>query len=161
MYRTILFDFDGTVYDTVEGIAKSARYALQKQGKDAELSALRRFAGPPLQYSFRVYAGLNEEETARAVADFRERYVPIGVYESRPFPGIGELLDALRAAGKKLVLATSKPEEFARRIMDKFDLARRFHQVLLNFPNTGIDMLKRHQAADLVKILIHLLLRLK
>lgn len=130
MYRTILFDFDGTVFDTVEGIAKSVRHALRKQGRDAELHELTRFAGPPLQFSFREYTGMNEEEVARAVADFRERYVTVGVYESRPFPGISALLDALRAAGKMLGVATSKPQPLAEELLkrsglwEKFDVVR-------------------------------------
>ena len=129
MYQTILFDFDGTVFDTVEGITKSVRFALRRQGRDAELSSLKRFAGPPLQYSFQEYIGLSEEETARAVADFRERYVPVGVYESRPFPGIGELLDALRAAGKTLGIATSKPQPLAEELLERSGLREKFDVV--------------------------------
>ena len=129
MIRTVLFDFDGTVFDTVEGIAKSVRYALRKQGKDAELRELVRFAGPPLQYSFMEYTGLSEEETARAVEDFRERYLPVGVYESRPFPGIDELLDALRAAGKAVGVATSKPQPLAEKLLDRAGLREKFDVV--------------------------------
>lgn len=129
MIETVLFDFDGTVFDTVEGITRSVRYALRKQGKDAELKELVRFAGPPLQFSFMEYTGLSEEETARAVADFRERYVPIGVYESRPFPGIGELLDALRAEGKQVGIATSKPQPLAETLLERAGLRERFDVV--------------------------------
>ena len=129
MFETILFDFDGTVFDTVEGITKSVRHALNRQGKDAPLESLRRFAGPPLQYSFSAYTGLNEEETARAVADFRARYEPVGVFESRPFPGIGELLDALRAAGKAVGVATSKPQPLAETLLERAGLREKFNAV--------------------------------
>ena len=117
MIQTVLFDFDGTVFDTVEGIVRSARYALRQQGRDAPASALVRFAG------------LTEEETARAIADFRERYEPIGVYESRPFPGIGALLDALRASGKTVGIATSKPQPLAEKLLDRAGLREKFDVV--------------------------------
>ena len=71
MIKTVLFDFDGTVYDTVEGITRSVQYALRRQGREAELSALRCYAGPPLQYSFMHYAGLSEEAALRAATYFR------------------------------------------------------------------------------------------
>ncbi|MBQ6465355.1 MAG: HAD hydrolase-like protein [Oscillospiraceae bacterium] len=129
MYQTILFDFDGTVFDTVEGIAKSVRYALRRQGRDAELSELRRFAGPPLQFSFMEYTGLSEAEALRAIADFRERYLPVGVYESRPFPGIAELLDVLRAAGKTVGVATSKPQPLAELLLERSGLREKFDVV--------------------------------
>ena len=89
---TVLFDFDGTVFDTVEGITKSIQYALRKHGRDAELEDLRCFAGPPLVDKFMEVYGVTKEEAEQLVTDFRERYVPIGVYESTPFPGIRELL---------------------------------------------------------------------
>ncbi len=129
MAKTILFDFDGTVFDTVEGITKSVRHALRKQGRDAEMDTLRRFAGPPLQYSFMTYTGLSEEETARAIVDFRERYAPVGVYESRPFPGVDALLDRLRAAGKTLGVATSKPQPLAEELLRRSGLRERFDVV--------------------------------
>ena len=129
MAKTILFDFDGTVFDTVEGITKSVRHALRKQGRDAGMDTLRRFAGPPLQYSFMTYTGLSEEETARAIVDFRARYQPIGVYESRPFPGIDALLDTLRAAGKTLGVATSKPQPLAEELLRRSGLRERFDVV--------------------------------
>ena len=95
---TVLFDFDGTVFDTVEGITKSIQYALRKHGRDAELEELRCFAGPPLVDKFMEVYEVSKEEAEQLVTDFRERYVPIGVYESSPFPGIRELLEAVRAA---------------------------------------------------------------
>ena len=98
MYRYVLFDFDGTVFDTLEGITKSVRYAINKVGMDAPLSELKCFAGPPLLEMFEERFGFTPEEASQAVRDFRERYVPIGVYESRVFPGVKELLRELRAA---------------------------------------------------------------
>ena len=111
--KTVLFDFDGTVFDTVEGITKSIRYAIRRHGMDAELEELRCFAGPPLVEKFMEVYSVTEDEAKQLVTEFRERYVPVGVYESAPFPGIGDLLAALRRAGKTVGIATSKPQEMA------------------------------------------------
>ena len=136
VYDIILFDFDGTVYDTVEGITKSVRYAINKQGLDAELGELRCFAGPPLDDMFREKFGFTEEQVRTAVADFRERYNPIGVYESRPFPGMGELLAALRRAGKTLGVATSKPQALAEQLLNESGLREQFDIVRGSDPRT-------------------------
>ena len=116
---TVLFDFDGTVFDTVEGITKSIQYGIRKHGFDAELEELRCFAGPPLVEKFMEVYGVSEEEARQIVTDFRERYVPIGVYESSPFPGIRELLKTLRSHGKKLAVATSKPQAMAELLLER------------------------------------------
>lgn len=113
----ILFDFDGTVFDTVEGITKSVRYALLKQGRDEPTQALRCFAGPPLIDMFMEHCGFTREQAEQALADFRERYTPIGLYECRVFPGIREVIEALKAAGKKVGIATSKPQELAEELL--------------------------------------------
>lgn len=117
MAQVILFDFDGTLYDTVEGITKCVRHALRKRGLDAPLSELRCFAGPPLDEMFREKFCFAQDEAEQAVRDFRERYVPIGLYESRPFPGLRELLTELREAGKTLGVTTSKPQVLAEELL--------------------------------------------
>ena len=127
---TVLFDFDGTVFDTVEGITKSIQYALRKHGRDAALEELRCFAGPPLVDKFMEVYGVTREEAEQLVTDFRERYVPIGVYESSPFPGIRELLEALRAAGKKVAVATSKPQPLAELLLERARLRELFDVVV-------------------------------
>ena len=127
---TVLFDFDGTVFDTVEGITKSIQYALHKHGRDAELEELRCFAGPPLVDKFMEVYGVLREEAEELVTDFRERYVPIGVYESSPFPGIQELLETLRAAGKKTAIATSKPQALAELLLERAKLRDIFDVVV-------------------------------
>ena len=127
---TVLFDFDGTVFDTVEGITKSIQYALHKHGRDAELEELRCFAGPPLVDKFMEVYGVLREEAEELVTDFRERYVPIGVYESSPFPGIRELLETLRAAGKKTAIATSKPQALAELLLERAKLRDIFDVVV-------------------------------
>ena len=127
---TLLFDFDGTVFDTVEGITKSIQYALRKHGRDAELGELRCFAGPPLVDKFMEVYEVSKEEAEQLVTDFRERYVPIGVYESSPFPGIRELLEAVRAAGKKTAIATSKPQALAELLLQRAGLRDLFDVVV-------------------------------
>ena len=117
MYETILFDFDGTVFDTVEGITKSVRYAINKHGLDAELADLRCFAGPPLVDMFMERFGFPREQAERATEDFRERYNPEGLYECRVFPGIRELVEKLLHAGKKVGIATSKPQALAEELL--------------------------------------------
>ena len=125
-YQTILFDFDGTVYDTVEGITKSIQYALRKHGKEAELEELRCFAGPPLVNKFMEVYGVSREEGEELVRDFRERYTPMGLYESSPFPGIDVLLEHLKAFGFQIGLATSKPQSMAETLLRQSGLIRYF-----------------------------------
>ena len=119
MYSVILFDFDGTIYDTVEGITKCAQYALRKHGLDADLEELRCFAGPPLLDMFMEKGGFDRSEAEQAVRDFRERYAPIGIYESRPFPEIRGLLETLRASGRRLGVATSKLQRLAEQLLEQ------------------------------------------
>lgn len=117
MVQNILFDFDGTVFDTVEGITKSAQYALRKQGIEAELTALRCFAGPPLVDKFMEVYGFDRERAEQATRDFKERYNSIGVKECRVFPGIRDVLEALIAAGARVGIATSKPQNLAEQLL--------------------------------------------
>ena len=126
MYETVLFDFDGTVFDTIEGITKSLQYALRKQGIEAEPPELRCFAGPPLIDMLMERYAFSLEQAQQTTLDFRERYQPIGLYESRVFPGIRELLEQLHKAGKKLGLATSKPQYLAQRLLEREGLLNSF-----------------------------------
>ena len=119
MFRYILFDFDGTLYDTVEGIAKSAQYALEKLGVRAELDELRCFAGPPLVDKFMEMFGFSHEKAFEARGLFQERYIPVGVYESRAFPGMKDFLAALREAGLILAVATSKPLPLCEELLER------------------------------------------
>ena len=119
MVHHILFDFDGTLYDTVEGIAKSAQYALEKLGVSAELDELRCFAGPPLVDKFMEAYGLSHEKAWEARGLFQERYIPVGVYESRPCPGMKEFLAALKEKGLTLAVATSKPLDLAEQLLGR------------------------------------------
>lgn len=129
-YQTILFDLDGTLTDSAPGILNSVRHACRKlQLEMPQEATLRRFLGPPLPASFRDYLHLNEVDTARAVNAFREYYPDKGIFENEVYPGIPELLGDLKAAGKTVVMATSKPELFARRIMEHFSLDQYFDAI--------------------------------
>ena len=121
----VLFDLDGTLTDPKEGITRSAAHALRRFGIEADPDELTFFIGPPLIESFGRYA-IPEERMGEAVAAFREYFEPRGWLENVPYPGIDKTLERLQNAGLTLILATSKPEEFARRIMERFDLARCF-----------------------------------
>ena len=129
MYKHILFDFDGTVFDTVEGISKSARYAINKFGLDDSLEFLRQFAGPPLVDKFMEVYGFTKEQAEQATLYFKERYQPIGLYECRIFPGMKEMLTRLKAAGFVLGIATSKPQHLAEKLLAGEDMIELFDAI--------------------------------
>lgn len=135
MFKYILFDFDGTVFDTVEGITKSVRYAINLRGMDAEPDSLRCFAGPPLVDMFMEYFGFTKEEAEQATEDFRVRYEPTGLHECCVFPGMAELLTKLREHGFITAVATSKPEKLARELLEENDMLGLFDIVCGSRPN--------------------------
>ena len=125
MQRYLFFDLDGTLTDSMPGIVHAVQYALRHFGIEPPADeALRCFVGPPMRDSFMEFYGMGAEEAERAVAVSREYFVPKGMFENELYEGIPELLDATCAAGYANVIATSKPEEFALRIMEHFGLAR-------------------------------------
>jgi phosphoglycolate phosphatase len=126
---TVLLDLDGTLTDPQVGITRSIRHALETLGLPVPSEVeLLSFIGPPLQETFDTLFG-DAAVTQRCLALYRERFSAVGLYENRVFAGVPEMLDALSAAGHRLVLATSKPHVFARRILDYFDLARHFSAI--------------------------------
>lgn len=126
-YDVILFDLDGTLTDSAEGIVNSVVYALERKGIPyASKQALRRFVGPPLQDSFRDYCGISDEQAKEMVRIFREYFTQKGIYENAVYDGVPEMLDSLCKAGYSLAVATSKPEAFAKQILARFDLEKYF-----------------------------------
>ncbi|MGM9642076.1 MAG: HAD family hydrolase [Eubacteriales bacterium] len=126
-YKYILFDLDGTLTDSAEGITNSVAYALKRWNIEvADKSKLNCFVGPPLHASFEKYFGFSEEQALEAVDEYRVYYADRGIFENRVYDGIPELLAELCARGKKLVLATSKPEGYAKQIVEHFGLAKYF-----------------------------------
>ncbi len=130
-YRDLLFDLDGTIMDSAEGITKSVQYSLRKFGIDEEdLSKLTPFVGPPLLDSYEEFYGMDEKQAMQAVAYYRERYEKTGLFECSPYEGIASLLERLQKEGRRLIVASSKPEVFVRRILEHFDLARAFDAII-------------------------------
>ncbi len=121
--KYVLFDLDGTLTDSQEGILNAIEYALKHYGILVEdRNALRPFLGPPLADSMRQYCGFGPEKAFEAVEKFREYYNEKGLFENRPYPGIEDMLKNLRAKGCRLFVATSKPEVTARMILEHFKL---------------------------------------
>lgn len=131
MKKIILFDLDGTLTESGEGITKSVRYALGKMGKpEPDLQKLRVFVGPPLTEQFMAYAGMSREEAERAVFYYRERYSVVGIFENRPYPGIPEMLRSLREKGFLLAVASSKNVESVDRVLEHFALKEYFDEAV-------------------------------
>ena len=108
-YKTVLFDLDGTITDSGTGIMNAIRYAVRKYGlAEPEEAVLRSFIGPPLKEQFRKVFGLSEEEGRRMVALYREYYGEKGIFENRVYDGVPEMLDTLKRAGIRILMATSK-----------------------------------------------------
>ena len=127
MYDYFLFDLDGTLTDPGLGITNSVAYALGKYGITVEdRRELYPFIGPPLRQSFSEFYGFDEEKTKEAVAFYREYFSEKGLFENEVYEGIPEVLSQFKQAGKKLLVATSKPEEFTNRILEHFGLAEYF-----------------------------------
>ncbi|HFI0467881.1 TPA: HAD family hydrolase [Streptococcus suis] len=127
MYQTILFDLDGTLTDSGQGILHSVAYALDQMGIDEpNLANLQRFIGPPLYESFSRFYQLNPADTQAAVDAFRVYFKDKGMFENQLYDGILPLLESLKQAGKTLAIATSKPEVFAKQILEYFDIAHYF-----------------------------------
>ena len=127
--KAILFDLDGTLTDSGEGIMNCATLALEHYGLPVpDRETMKEIVGPPLRDSLIKY-GVPAEEVENAIAIFRGRYTTIGKYENRPYKGIVEMLAALKAQGHKLYIATSKPEPQAKDILEHFDLMKYFDLV--------------------------------
>ena len=139
-YDYCLFDFDGTVADTGDGIRRSVAFSLEKMGFDALPEAtLSRFIGPPLHDSYVEYCGMTDDEAERAIALYRERYVDIGLYESRLYPGMAMLLRSLKAAGVWVGIASAKPKFMLERLAKHFGIDKYLDAI----SGTGLD---RHSA---------------
>ncbi len=122
----ILLDLDGTLTDPREGITRSIAYALERLGiEPPPLSELTFAIGPPLRDSLASLIGTSHD-VGRALAFYRERFADVGLFENALYEGIPEALDALRASGARLFVATAKPEVYATRIVRHFGLEPRF-----------------------------------
>ena len=129
--KAILFDLDGTLIDSSEGITKSTQYALAHYGIiENDLSKFYKFIGPPLVASFKKYYDFSEEQAVEAVAVYRERYNKIGLFECSLYPGVRECIEKLKAQGYLIGMASSKPEVSCRRILEHFGILELFDDVV-------------------------------
>ena len=130
MYQIVFFDLDGTLTDSGLGITNSVAYALSKWNIHVEdRASLNKFVGPPLEAAFSEYYGFTREESHQALLYYREYFCEKGMFENRVYEGITELLAHLKATGRTVILATSKPEEYAVQILEQFGLLSYFDQV--------------------------------
>ena len=119
-FNSAIFDLDGTIMDSAQGIVRSVEYALEKMGvTEYDDERNYRFVGPPLVDSFMEYYSMSEDEALQAVAYYRERYSVTGIYEARMYDGVRELLTELKNLGVKLYIGSSKPEKYVRMILEK------------------------------------------
>lgn len=161
-YNVFLFDLDGTLTDSSEGIFKSFEYALEKFGIEIGENK-KRLIGPPIMNSFRDFYGMDDAQAEKATNIYRERYGVKGLFENRVYDGIEEVLAELKRAGKTVLVATSKPEKYAREIMEYFDIAKYFDYVagaaFKGYPDTkkaviecALKALDIHDKSDILMI---------
>lgn len=141
MITYLLFDLDGTLTNPQEGITKCVQHALRAFGiEEPDLEKLIPFIGPPLIQSFMEFYNMSEEDARKAVAVYRERFGTVGLFENFPYPGIADMLAELKAQGKILAVASSKPTIYVRRILEKFELAPYFNVIEgSNLDGTRVD----------------------
>lgn len=127
--KAVLFDLDGTLTDSGEGIMNCVQLTLNHFGIPVERrDDLRVFVGPPLRETFPKF-GVPEAEVEHAIEIYRSRYNTVGIFENYPYPGVRELLHALKEEGFRLFVATSKPEVSANRVLDRFELSQYFEEI--------------------------------
>ncbi len=119
-YSNIIFDLDGTLTDSAEGITRSVQYALSRYGITASGEEIKPFIGPPLHYSFMKEYGFSEKKAFQAVEHYRDYYREKGIYENRLYPSVTKMLEAFANNEAKLYIATSKPTVFAEKILKHF-----------------------------------------
>ena len=162
-YELLLFDLDGTLADTAEGVLNSVVHTLRAYGiAVADKSSLLPFMGPPLGSSFRRFYGFSEAESRRAVEIYRERYDRIGQLECRLFPGVPELLAKLQADGRRMCVATSKLEKYAVAMLERLGIANFFEQIVGSDPEEKLgnkqavieEVLRRTGMRDRTKVLM-------
>ena len=143
----ILLDLDGTITNPAEGITRCFEYALNHFGIEVESrSELEQFIGPPLRKSFMDGFGFDEEKAELAVAKYRERFIPTGMYENEVYEGMERALQVLKEAGKTLIVATSKPEHMAKKILEHFHLDGYFDDIC-----GSCDDAKRNEKDEVIR----------
>lgn len=148
----ILFDLDGTLTDPGEGITNSVAYALDKYGITVEdKSSLNTFIGPPLHESFQKYFNFSILQSYDAVTKYREYYHDLGIFENRLYDGIIPLLSELKEKGKTVIMATSKPTVFAKRIAEHYGFEKYF-DIIVGSELDGTRVKKSEVIAEALKM---------
>lgn len=149
-FQDLFFDLDGTLTDPAQGITAACTYALQKLGYPLlSYEELCTFIGPPLKGCFESHCGMSPEQADHAVETYREYYRDRGLFENQEIPGVRQALAELRGRGYRLCVATSKPEVFAVRILEKFELAS-FFEVIAGSDLAGARVEKAAVIEDLI-----------
>ena len=126
-FKYIFFDLDGTVVNSATGITESVLHAMHKVGLTTNSSdLLNKFIGPPLRKSFMKYCKLTSEQAEKAVEYYREQYSDKGIFRGHVYYGVDRMLAYIHSKGKKIVLATSKPEIYANRILEEYEIDKFF-----------------------------------
>ena len=147
-YDFVIFDFDGTVVDTGEGILKSLQFAFCDQGDPVpDLSDLKKFIGPPIYYSFTHFYGVPENRVDAYIKSYRARYRKTGVFECALYPGMLEMLQTLRMHGVKLGIASSKPQSLIYDVMHYLGITDLFDAVT----GTAFDDSRHASKTDLIE----------
>lgn len=129
-FKMILFDLDGTLIDSSEGITKAVQYTLKHYNiVENNLEPLKAFIGPPLDLSFMKYYNFSKEQAVEAISVYREYYKPIGIFECKLYPNVKESIIKLKQMGYKIGLASSKPEAFCKKILDYHGILELFDDV--------------------------------
>ena len=148
-YKAVFFDLDGTLTDSGEGIINCATLALNHFGLPVpSRQEMRVFVGPPLDQTLIRY-GVPADKTDEAIRVFRSRYTTVGKFENFPYPGVREMLEALKEQGCRLFVATSKPESLANEVLNHFDLAKYFEKIC----GATMDGSRSHKA-DVIRYLL-------
>ena len=125
MIEDVIFDLDGTLLDTSEGIIESVRYSAKALGfRELPQETLFQFVGPPLLQSFMAYYGCDRECAQKATEIFRDHYKTVTLYRAKPYGGIYELCETLKDCGVKMAVATYKPEDYAIKLLEHFGFDR-------------------------------------
>lgn len=144
-YKIAVFDVDGTLLDTTEGVLSAVRYTINKEGlKPLTPEVQKTFIGPPVQESFARIYGVPEEEAQRLAAVFRSRYKGEDLLKAVPYPGIYELCEKLRKKGVAIAIATYKREDYARTLLQHFGFDK-YSDVIY-----GADHFNKLKKADII-----------
>ena len=130
MKKYIFLHLDGTIINSMEGIAESVQYSLKHMGIiEKDKNQLAKFIGPPPRYSFAKFWGIKEDDLDRVMKKYREYYKEIGIYKNELYPGMEKMLKSLYNKDFKLIVATSKPEVFAKKILKNLNIDQYFMDI--------------------------------